>query len=277
MLWMALIGLTLVGGAIILSDDDDTSSSSDSGGGSNQEDQEIIGTEGADDLIGGAGDDDIFARESGDIVEGREGDDRIFGHDGDDALVGGEGDDFIRGGAGDDAILDNTGSDTIYGDAGNDSIIATSAIDGEELTRLTRDFVSGGNTTAQDLLDLFNFDSDSDDNGDTIYAGLGDDAVIAGDDDVVSLGEGNDTIGVGDWMNEDDEAVVVTDFNPAEDTLVYSHDGQGPVPSLSLQTAGDEALLFADNHLVARIEGVGTTLSLADISIFDRTNSAPIV
>lgn len=277
MLWMAFIGLTLVGGAVILSDDDGSSSSSDSGGGSDQEDQEIIGTEGIDDLIGGSGDDEIFARESGDIVEGRDGDDRIFGHEGDDALVGGEGDDFIRGGSGDDAILDHEGSDTIYGDAGNDSIIATSAIDGEELVHLSRDFVSGGGTTAEDLLSLYNFATDSDDEGDTIYAGLGDDAVIAGDDDVVSLGEGNDTIGVGDWMDENDEAVVVTDFNPAEDTLVYSHDGQGALPSLSLQTAGDEALLFADNHLVARIEGVGTSLSLADISIVERSSSTPFL
>ncbi|MEX0301629.1 MAG: hypothetical protein AB3N24_04325, partial [Leisingera sp.] len=176
------------------------------------------------------------------------------------------------------------GADTIFGDLGDDLIVSTSAMDGEEIAAFARDVVSGSATIDPDSLEeLLMPDTDTDSDADSIQAGLGNDIVLAGDGDTVSLGEGEDTLGIGDWITEGDDPVVFTDFSKLEDTIVYSHDGEGEEPELTLEETQDEfgdpddALLFANGVLVARIEGAGGLMTLEDVSIVDRSLNDPII
>ncbi|MBT4921794.1 MAG: LysM peptidoglycan-binding domain-containing protein [Rickettsiales bacterium] len=76
-------------------------------------DDDIVGTDGADNLIGGSGTNRIYGQEGNDHIEGR---------DSDDVLVGGTGNDLVEAGAGDDYIFGDEGSDIIYGGSGADQI-----------------------------------------------------------------------------------------------------------------------------------------------------------
>lgn len=78
----------------------------------------------------------------------------------------------------------------------------------------------------------------------------------------------------------EDDPVTLTDFTPGEDVILYSHDGDGPLPELSVMRAADgsgdgegSALVFADNVLIARVPGAGYSLTVSDISIADRSES----
>lgn len=287
---LVLLGLSLAIGTAVILDDDDGDEDQDTGAAINPDDGENTSrgsssttTGGADDFTGTNQNETIFAHGGDDVVEGRGGDDRIFGMDGEDILVGGSGNDFLRGGAGNDNLIDNEGSDTIHGDTGDDRIIVTSGIDGEGIIGFARG-VANGTITDFDEADRFvNPDTDSDDNADSVIAGIGNDTVIAGDGDIVSLGKGNDTMVLGDWVDANDDPVTVTDFDPGEDVLVYSYDGNGLPPQLSVQRVGDgtgdegqgSALVFADNVFVARIPGAGGLLSVSDISIATRSPGGP--
>ena len=274
------LGLTVGLGVAIFDDDDDDDNSSAA-----TEETDLEPSNDSDTLIGSEGDNTVFAGEGDDLIEGRGGDDRMFGQEGDDFLTGGTGDDFMRGGSGNDAILDHEGADTIWGDLGNDTIVATSALDGEEIAEMAREIAeelaAGGDpdVTQEDLQALlYAGDEDTDDDADSVHAGYGDDVVIAGDGDTVTLGEGYDTLAIGDWMEADHDPVILTDFTQGEDLIVYSHDGDGAMPQLSVMRIDDgsgegTALVFADNALIARVPGAGNSLTVSDISIVDRTES----
>ncbi|UWQ60168.1 hypothetical protein K3722_08560 [Leisingera caerulea] len=258
------IGLTIGGVALAMDDDDDAVAG-----------EKTTGTEETDDISGTEGDDTVFAREGTDILDGNGGNDRLFGQDGEDVLVGGDGNDFLRGGSDPDLIVDGTGSDTIYGDLGGDLIVSTSAIGSDQAVQAARDYIALEDPDDEIFLEL-DWSTDTDSDPDEIYAGYGDDAVIAGDGDIVSLGEGADSLFVGDWIDADDDAVTVTDFNTSEDVLVYSHDGQGPLPEFSITRDDDgtgeglgSALVFADGILIARLSGAGGSFSMSNLSIFD--------
>ncbi|KIC08417.1 hypothetical protein RA19_20865 [Leisingera sp. ANG-M1] len=265
------IGLTIGLAALFLDDDDSSSTSGEP-------------TDGDDILTGTEGDDEIFAGDGEDLIEGRGGNDRLFGEEDNDFVSGGAGDDFLRGGEGDDYVLDHEGSDTLEGNLGDDTIVATSALDGEEIAAFAKGVFNGTISDPSSIEDLYRPDTDTDSDADRIRGGEGDDLVLAGDGDVVSLGEGEDTLGVGDWIVAGDEPVVLTDYSRFEDAIVYSHDGQGNAPELSLEETLDafgdpeDALLYADGHLVARIEGAGGLVSLNDIRIVDRSSlSDPVL
>ncbi|WP_174144817.1 calcium-binding protein [Leisingera sp. ANG59] len=258
------IGLTIGGIALALDDNDD-----------GVEGEKVTGTEEDNDIAGGEGDDTVFAGDGIDIVDGNGGDDRLFGQDGEDLLVGGEGNDFLRGGSDPDLIIDGTGSDTIYGDLGGDLIVSTSAVGSDQAVQAARDYIALEDPDDDIFLEP-DWSADTDSDPDEIYAGYGDDTVIAGDGDIVSLGEGEDSIIVGDWIDAKDDAVTVTDFNTSEEVLVYSHDGQGPLPEFSVTRDDDgtgegqgSALVFADGVLVARLSGAGGSFSLGNLSIVD--------
>ena len=260
------IGLTIGGLVIALDDDDDGASG-----------EKINGDGEQNDLAGGEGNDTVFAGDETDILAGNGGEDRLFGQDGEDLLLGGEGDDFLRGGSGSDTLIDSEGSDTLIGGLGSDLIVATSAVDPDAAAQVVRDWIANEDPDERIQLD-FDGSDDTDDDGDVILAGYGNDDVVAGNGDTVTLGEGRDELFIGDWMEAGDDPVTVTDFNPAEDAIVYSHDGEGPVPELTLNRADDgsddgETHLFADDVLVARIQGAADSVTLSNILVLDRSLS----
>lgn len=277
------IGLTIGGVALALDEDDDGTTQAEETVSPDAPDtlpvtsgSTITTSDGDDDFTASNQDETIFLRDGNDLAEGRGGDDRLFGGDGEDVLVGGEGNDFLRGGADDDTLVDNAGSDTIHGDGGNDLIFATTAVDGEGIVEFSRGVIDGRITDFSELNQYYTPSTDTDEQADEIFAGAGDDTVFAGDGDTVTLGDGNDILGVGDWVVSSHDPVIVTDFNPSEDVLVYSHDNEGPLPNLSVNhlSGGEgEALLFADNVLVARLPGVGGDFTIGDVSIVERADN----
>lgn len=262
------IGLTVGGIAYALDDDDD--------GAGEEADTSADATEGNDDLAGGSSDDTIFAGDGLDIIDGNGGDDRLFGQDGEDLLLGGEGNDFLRGGSDSDIIIDAEGSDTLIGDLGNDLIVATNAVDPDVTLQIVRDWIEIDDPDETILLDRDLSAPDDDDDADVIQAGYGNDEVYAGNGDTVSLGEGYDELVLGDWIEAGDEPVVLTDYSPLEDMIVYYYDGSGPAPNITVENTLDElgdeddALLMADGNIFARIEGAGGLISPHNIWVLER-------
>lgn len=262
---LILLGLGLTVGAVAALDSDETA----------EADTTADATEGNDDLAGASGDDTIFAKDGTDLVNGNAGDDRLFGQDGEDLLVGGEGNDFLRGGADSDLIVDGQGSDTLIGDLGNDIIIATSAVDPGDAIQVMRDWIANEDPDEEIRLEQ-DLSHDTDSDADVIQAGYGNDDVVAGNGDTVSLGEGYDELFLGDWIDAGDDPVVLTDYSRWEDVILYSHDGEGPAPEITVENTldqyGDEddALLLADGEIFARIEGAGGLITAENIMVLTR-------
>lgn len=101
---------------------------------------QLIGTEGPDNLDGAGGDDQILGRGRGDDLRGGEGNDEIFGEGGNDVLRGGKGADDLSGGI---------GNDTLYalGDINRD--IAGNLLAPEDEQEVGADTLTGG--SGQDL------------------------------------------------------------------------------------------------------------------------------
>lgn len=232
---LALLGL----GALLIptlggDDDDDGDQELNEIRGTLGDDEELNGTEG-DDLIRGfdgndtidalGGNDTVRAGAGDDIVNGGDGRDFIFGFDGNDTLNGGDGADKIQGGEGIDRIDGGRNADDIDGGPGNDILLggapAVRGPDGEPIIdTLRRD------------------DVDGDDGDDTlfIWGGRGEAEGGRGDDTLV-LVTGQGTLsdefgGQTDFVilaNAQDETIptrgTITEFNPAEDTLTLTVDG----------------------------------------------------
>lgn len=247
---LGLLGVALV--ANIVDDDDDdevvaeTPETDDRVSGS--DDPETLQTEG--------GDDTVFAGGGNDLIDAGDGNDRVFGQDGTDVIVGGEGDDFLRGSAGDDVIFADEGEDTLFGDAGDDVLFGADIIDTEAVFE----------ETAQTNFLPFSFLPFFDVNGDTgeadeLNGGVGEDVLVAGSNDIVSTGDGEDAVEIGDWVIPG-QPVVVTDFDPAEDVIIYDYVGDTE-PDIVIgedEDTGDATIEIAvtgqDNQVVATLNGV---------------------
>ncbi len=187
------------------------------------------------------------------------GNDTVWGDAGNDTIEGGIGNDFLHGGTEDDRITDVEGDDLIWGDEGNDTIHAGAGIDqvfgdeGDDLMYggLGGDIMDGG--TGNDIIFgdngavtnrmIFNNTltvevMDSNGDADIISGGDGDDTIYGGGGvDAIDGGEGNDVLygGVGadnliGWTGDDTFMMDADDFGFANildggdgfDTVNYS-------------------------------------------------------
>ncbi|WP_165814472.1 calcium-binding protein [Pararhodobacter oceanensis] len=210
------------------------------GGGGNDT---LIGGTGADILFGGAGGDDLSAGAGGGILAGEAGDDRLTGGAEADLLFGGSGDDTLSGGWGNDMLAGGTGADLLMGGAGDDTLL--------------------GYTPDADGSDI--------DGADFLNAGAGDDFLVLGSGDIASGGGGADTFVLGSWIDPEAPAQI-SDFDPAEDSLVvaYSANGVSPDVSSSYDSEAGALLVYADGNLLAVLPGVkalaSETLSMMPVS-----------
>ena len=249
----------------------------------------VAGSEGPDTLNGGGGDDQIGGYADNDLMSGGPGNDDLHGMDGDDNLTGDDGADTLTGGAGDDALYGGndkdllaggTGDDALQGGAGNDALrggVGDDALSGG----LDDDTLSGGagadtlmggagNDVLNGLLSEHNSAVTEDDSAvDFLNGGIGDDLIIAGKGDIVTTGEGADTVVAAAWENVD-AAVEVMDLDPAHDDLVlfYEEDG-GPAPEIAVAIDPDDAearQVLLDGIVVAQVRGA-PHLTADDISL----------
>ncbi|MEM9872085.1 MAG: hypothetical protein AAF822_12585 [Pseudomonadota bacterium] len=243
LLLLTLVPLALIGfvASEINDDDDETNAAAD---------DSVSGADTPETIETGGGDDTVFAAGGNDLVDTGTGDDRAFGQDGNDAIFGGEGDDFLRGSAGEDILFADEGEDTLFGDSGDDILVGADILESEEIFDITAqtNFLP---VPLSDFIDL----SGEDGEADTLNGGFGDDGIIAGSNDVVSTGDGADVVEIGDWVTPG-APVTITDFDLAEDVIVYDFFGDTP-PNVILGELDDGTVtLELDGEIVARLEGL---------------------
>lgn len=83
----------------------------------------LSGGGGNDDLFGGNGADTVFGGTGSDELTGASGNDDLHGENGGDELFGGKGHDDLYGGGGNDILAGGKGHDDLYGGGGNDVFV----------------------------------------------------------------------------------------------------------------------------------------------------------
>ncbi|MCV6598154.1 MAG: hypothetical protein OIF40_13850 [Mangrovicoccus sp.] len=220
----------------------------------------IDGNNGADIIDGGAGNDSLSGQAGHDLISGGDGDDKITGGTGNDSLNGDAGDDRINGNGGADVIEGGAGADSLYGDGGDDALYGGDGGDklygGNNNDTLEggagNDVLQGGNgddlllafswagepVPDQDANALVNADEPVEDN-DLLIGGDGADTfefrllidakdeIIAkhtdanGDIDYSMNGVAGENDNVHDHWVESIGLKTVTDYNAAQDSLVF--------------------------------------------------------
>ncbi|AWB49854.1 hypothetical protein HYN69_16280 [Gemmobacter aquarius] len=249
---------------------------------------DLVGGGGNDVLNGGGADDALRGLAGRDMLAGGAGDDRLFGDagadildggDGNDSLRGGDDDDWLRGGAGDDLLWGNSGDDTVDGWAGDDTLaggLGADSLNGGEGADVLRGG-DGGDRVVGGLGD------------DGLYGGAGNDEIDGGDGndllaagegvDVLNGGAGDDTLwagsgtmlsggsGADDFMLGTGGSSLVTDFDSAADRLVVVYDPVlHPSPAITVEDAGNDALIRLDGIEIASISG-GAGLTVQEVEL----------
>ncbi|ALQ95478.1 bacteriocin [Xylella fastidiosa] len=187
----------------------------------------LFGDAGANLLRGGGGDDVLSGGDGDDTLYGGDGNDILHGDAGNDTLYGGGGNDLLLGGDGDDVLDGGEGSNRLEGGAGNDVLKVAYRSADNVLIGGTGDDTLYGSGYADTY--LFN----KGDGHDTIIEKSGDDTLVFGEgivasqvrvlregqDVVLDLGNGHDSIRLKDWLdsngyrngNNDIEQIVFAD------------------------------------------------------------------
>jgi len=242
----------------------------------NAGDDAVRGDEGDDIGIGGAGDDILRGAAGDDLLSGGDGDDTMFGDTGDDWLEGGDGDDSMTGDANEDILIGNAGADTLDGGGGADALFGGDFLERE----LTEDELVDLRAALQaDLPPDFPDDAMpaifDDGEADELNGGAGNDLLFVGDGDTATGGDGDDLFYLLD--GEDTDPAVVTDFENADDALIYVYQAGGPAPTLDLiDNANGTQTLTADGDAVATIAAT-TALTVGDILLYERESSTGIL
>ncbi|ALR03776.1 calcium-binding protein [Xylella fastidiosa] len=187
----------------------------------------LFGDAGANLLRGGGGDDVLSGGDGDDTLYGGDGNDILHGDAGNDTLYGGGGNDLLLGGDGDDVLDGGMGSNRLEGGAGDDVLKVAYRSADNVLIGGTGDDTLYGSAYADTY--LFN----KGDGHDTIIEQSGDDTLVfgagivasqvrvlrEGQDVVLDLGNGHDSIRLKDWLdsngyrngNNDIEQIVFAD------------------------------------------------------------------
>lgn len=221
---------------------------------------ELRGDDGDDTLFGNTGDDTLHGLDGGDVVHGGEANDVLFGHNANDRLDGGAGNDALQGSAGNDALYGRDGHDTMQGGLDNDTLIGGAGADA----------LFGG--WGDDVLSgvMRNASGEDEDDSDFLNGGGGDDSILAGNGDIVTAGDGEDEIVLGDWLSSG-EAAQILDFTAADDSIVLvwddSEEGSSePLITVSVDPdAEDQTLVLMDGAVVATVNG--SDILPADIAL----------
>ena len=211
--------------------------------------------EGGDDpeaLKGSAQDDEIDGGGGSDLIIGFNGDDLLFGGQGNDWMFGMDGDDSIDAGYDNDVVSGGAGADTIDAGAGDDFVESAGILDEEAM-----ETSAGSARSFGDIAFLYKFDNPAD-AGDVVSLGDGDDTVVAGGADTVTGGNGADEFALGDWASGE-PPVVITDFDPDEDVVTYGFEAgrAEPVFKTVLNPISGDAEIMADNEIFAIIRNAG--------------------
>ena len=162
-----------------------------------------------------------------DYLQGGKGRDKLRGGEGDDELLGGRGHDRLSGGKGDDELLGGSGRDRLSGGKGDDYLIGG---DGNDYLKGGKgdDILIGGNSN------------------DRLIGGAGGDTMRGGggrDTFVIQRGGGYD---------------IIDDFTNLDRIRVKGLSNN----SINIVDEGNDALLYANSDLLARVVGG------ADMNIF---------
>jgi Ca2+-binding RTX toxin-like protein len=183
---------------------------------------------------------------------------------GNDALIH-SGSGQVDMGEGNDWVFGQEGASSVLGGAGNDTLIGTRS----------------DQVFAPSATDLLSFYTSRD--LDTLDGGAGDDRIGASHGDLVTTGAGADVVNVYLDAQPNLSGVEITDFDPAQDRLLISHDffgRNGTLPdrdlvpftgevSVTETPEGDTIITGRDGQVLATLRGVtGVTVGvdLGDVS-----------
>ena len=175
-------------------------------------------------------------------VTGSSGNDEFYGSDGYQKLEGKEGDDYISGLGGNDRLNGDEGNDTLIGGDGDDTLIGG---DG-------RDRLIGG--TGDDVLDASTGSKETQDWGDIVKAGLGNDTIIGHEAAWIADNAGEKRPD-GESYSGLDIIYDDTDVNNGAGIIaIFTEDGRSGTVTSRLQSS--EIMWFEDTFTFAdRIEG----------------------
>ncbi|MCA0920548.1 hypothetical protein LCM32_09310 [Pseudooceanicola nanhaiensis] len=107
---------------------------------------------------------------------------------------------------------------------------------------------------------------------DFLNGGAGADTIIAGSGDIVTAGQGFDSILIGDWM-AGGEAAHILDFQPGTDHLLVVHDGDTPA-EVTLRDLPEDDLqqVLLDGSVVAVLSGSGSA-TLDDVVVMTQAEA----
>lgn len=199
-------------------------------------------------LLGSDGNDTLFADSGGETLSGGLGNDVLFGDDGADTLNGGEGRDTLIGGAGNDQLIGGSENDVLFGRSAGRTTFST---DLGELRILT------------------NREGDIDDSGsDTLEGGAGNDALILGQSDIASGGDGSDLFVV-DVPHDDNNTAEILDFDVTQDTLSIPYDEQNNGPlNVAVENIGtNDVQVTVDGHPLVIIKDGAGSFSASNVNI----------
>lgn len=215
-------------------------------------DDYLYGNDGADSLLGQGGNDKLDGGDGNDNLIGGTGDDTAFGRLGDDFLRGGDGADALFGAQGDDVLMGDLGADTMEGGVGDDIIIGASFSD---------EAIASGD---------LRLSSDKDE-GDVIDGGFGADTMILGNDDSATGGGGTDNFYVGDWINEN-QAAIINDYKDGEDIITLSYDASKSSGDVDItETPSGDAIISLDGQQLAIVRDAAGSLTQSDIVLRAQT------